>query len=107
MGPAAASVRAGDFGADRPARKDAFALAHHVAVDLLERADLSAGEAARLVARVAFGRSREAGTAAARVVDQAVLDPVLGIALRVDLFGQQRKLGCGDRAALRAWTLLT
>src|ERR1019366_2040592 len=85
--PAAAAVGAGDFGAHRPARKDALALAHHVAVDLLERADLARREAAGLVAAVALGKiARGIEAAAARVVDHAVLEPVPGIALRVDLF---------------------
>jgi len=69
-------------------RKDALALARHVAVNLLERADLACGEAAGLVARVALRKiARGLEAAAARVVDQAVLQPILGIALRVDLLG--------------------
>src|SRR5262245_14549066 len=47
--PAAAAVGASDFSAYRPAREYALTLAHYLAVDLLQRADLRSSETVRIL----------------------------------------------------------
>jgi hypothetical protein len=89
---------AGDLGADRPAGKEVGAVSAHRRVDGLERGDLRRGEAA--VVRFAaaprqVGRGIE--PARARIIDDAVLDAVGRVALRVHRIGEQAKLGGRDR----------
>ncbi len=90
--PAAASALAGDFSADGPGGKYALAGAGDFSVEFVERADLGRREAIGLVgAGFAFGQiSRGLEIAAARIVDDAVLQSVLRVAGIVDFGGQRR-----------------
>ena len=97
--PAAAAVGGETLAADRPAGKEGLALADHFGVYLFQRADLGGGEAIGTVGS-GFAVRQVAGgleVALARIVDDAVLDAVHGVALSVDAGGERGQFGGADR----------
>src|SRR5262245_37576924 len=97
--PTAAAVGARDFSAYRPARENALTLAHYVAVDLLQRADLRSIEAVRILSAFCAFReiSRRTEIAASWIIDQTIFQTVLVVAQCIDAVGKQFQPGKGNR----------
>ena len=101
--PAALTVEAGDFRAHGPAGEEALAVNHHVAVDAVERLYLIGGETVGLVGPGGAERKIAGGfkVAAEGVVDEAVFEAVLGVALFVDFGGKQCSFAAGKGLAFQ------
>jgi len=99
---AAASVLPGRFGSYGPSGKDAFALAPDLGIDLFERRHLGRGEAVPPGgAGFALGKiARRLKVAAPRIVDDAILQSVLGVAALVDPGGKRGQFAGRERRGL-------
>src|SRR5262249_14575087 len=96
--PAALAIGAGNFGADGPTRKEALALTGHVAVETVQHGELirreALGTVGTLTTRKILSRTE---VASSRVVDDAILEPVFGVALFIDARGEEFEFGGGKR----------
>src|ERR1035437_10334623 len=83
--PAALAVSPRDLGAHRPAGEEPLPIADHIAVNPFQRGNLIRREAIRLLAPRDAARQVARGfeIAAARIVDQPILQSILGVALLV------------------------